>query len=1122
MTAATPGSSSQAAAAGWLPSTPQQWPVVVNETVGPSETITRGLTHHSESYETVGGAQRAQVLDADMTDSNLRLGVVEAHDHLTDPPDEVPTSMATRTGAVAGVNADFFEIYGTGRAEGMVDIDGTLDKSPAPDRPWDLWVRTDGSVGIGVETYAGTASIGAASRPIASVNTVSDLAKGGLERITPFLGDGGTIPASTIALGTPVAGGLTVTSVQTGVTDLTALAAGTDALVGAGGAGTWLAANAHAGDTVQLAESLSPDNDVRQAVSGGALLVQNGQMAVPLQGDGENNVDNPVTGVGVSKDGKKLIMVAFDGHQPEGVAQGLTRPQLAGWMMQQGAYNAILFDSGGSTQMVGRKAGDTAVSVLNVPSDGHERPVANGLFFYPTAPVGPAAHVTVPDLNALVGTDNPLHGYATDSRANPTGQDVSYRIEPSSLGTVTDGVFHATRAGTGVIRASAGAAHTVARIRVTPSLASLTVSPDQVDLANKATQQFTAAATDASGRAVDLPATAVTWSSDVGTLTPAGLFTAAAGGATLGTVTARVAGRTATSSVAVGQVTEAVDPVTDLSEWSASDAYMNVYPRPAGFRAGATSTSDGSISYAADQSPPGLTGGSIDAHYNYAAANKVYDFDVGLNDPDSKPIPLLNGTQAPTGIGVWVKGNADLAKTPGNALDPGIVSLNIGIWQATNQPTSFYPTGVTFDGWQFVVATLPPGLEFPLRVNYLGLVVIKPPTTMTGDVYLAGLTALYSPRPPTPFNYQALPNNPSWLKFTDPSQFRPGGTTIASMDDAHAHADDPDGTGPAVMRRIATDFTALPANAKPDEVQALGDMPDSGTATNLGFAKSLLDGLGVPYHDAVGNHEITQGADPETGNFTAAFGPTHYAYDEGPARVIVTDSAHIGITASDPFQVPSTDPPQYQWLVDQLSANTSKVAIVVTHVPAYDPHPRADSQFSDRYEAQMYEALIARYQRTHRGVHVLLLFGHARGFAENLIDSLPNFVVADAGSPPYAPTDQGGFYHYALFHVLPDGTVQFAVQPVLASVTVTAPAASLAVGAHETLTASGTSVTGDDASALTVPVADPISRRWSSSDPGIASVDPVSGVVTARHQGAVTITLATGDVTATAPITVTR
>ncbi len=309
-------------------------------------------------------------------------------------------------------------------------------------------------------------------------------------------------------------------------------------------------------------------------------------------------------------------------------------------------------------------------------------------------------------------------------------------------------------------------------------------------------------------------------------------------------------------------------------------------------------------------------------------------------------------------------------------------------------------------------------------------------------------------------------------------------------------------------------------------------MPDSGTIDNLTYAHTLLTGLGVPFRDAPGNHEITQGAHPENGNFAQVFGDTHYSYRAGPANVIVTDSSHIGITASDPFQS-TTDQPadgrsQYLWLAGQLDANQAKVAIVVTHTPAYDPHPRADSQFADRWEAQMYEALIARYQATHPGTHVLLLFGHARGFAEEILDEhgapdpdgIPNFVVADAGSPPYATPDQGGFYHYGLFHVLPDGTVQFAVQPVLATVAVAGPA-QVAVGADAALTATGTSVTGAGTPALSVPVADPMSRAWSSSDPAVATVDRSTGVVHGVAAGTATITVRAGGVSGAATVTVT-
>jgi hypothetical protein len=92
---------------------------------------------------------------------------------------------------------------------------------------------------------------------------------------------------------------------------------------------------------------------------------------------------------------------------------------------------------------------------------------------------------------------------------------------------------------------------------------------------------------------------------------------------------------------------------------------------------------------------------------------------------------------------------------------------------------------------------------------------------------------------------------------------------------------------------------------------------------------------------------------------------------------------------------------------------------------------------------------------------------------------------------PYAPADQGGFYNYVLFHVLPDGSVQFAVQPVLASIAVTAPQPAPAVGATEQPSATGTTPAGDDLSALQV----------TARSPGTATISVLSGGVT----GSVTV-----------------
>jgi exopolysaccharide biosynthesis protein len=61
---------------------------------------------------------------------------------------------------------------------------------------------------------------------------------------------------------------------------------------------------------------------------------------------------------------------------------GVTHAQAASYLLAHGASAAMLFDSGGSSTIVARLYGQHYVSVVNWPSDGFERPVANGLFVY--------------------------------------------------------------------------------------------------------------------------------------------------------------------------------------------------------------------------------------------------------------------------------------------------------------------------------------------------------------------------------------------------------------------------------------------------------------------------------------------------------------------------------------------------------------------------------------------------------------------------------------------------------------------------------------------------------------------------------------------------------------------
>jgi hypothetical protein len=854
----------------------------------------------------------------------------------------------------------------------------------------------------------------------------------------------------------------------------------------------------HPGDTLKLSEQTP---DLTAMLSGATVLVKDGKAYKDPSGTppgGANPGRNPETAVGLSKDGRHATFVVLDGRAGESVASGVTPDEATGYLLAHGADSAILFDGGGSSELVARKAGDTKLSVLNAPSDGHERAVANGLFLYTTAEAaGPPRRVVINDgkpVTTVPGATADVPVYATDAAENPATGTPEVRVEPSSLATWQNGRLTVNRAGNGVIVARDGHATATTPLRVLSRLNSVAISPDQPDAVNGATQQFTVTGNGS----IPIPPETAHWTvspAGLGSVDAHGLFTAAATGSGLATVTATAGGASASTTVAIGSVSALIDDMSDIAGWT----LRNTTGQPA------------DMSFADGVVPPGSkASGSLQLSYTVPGGPGVKQL-VLSSKATLQAKPDAEGKN-PTGIGLWVKGDAS---------GINLAESYIG---ADGLTTTLYPTTVTWKDWRLVVAQLPAGLKFPLKISFIDFLGINAATTMSGTLAVSGLQALYSPRPATTPPYTAIPDNPSWLSHEESTDaFGRTGTTLLTGDDAHLVAADPGSASSAVMDAIAKRVPAL----KPDRAQFLGDMPDDGQPADLAYAKQQMDALGVPYRDAVGNHEISQGVLPENANFAQVFGDTHYAYTAGAANVIVTDSAHGGLLSSDAYQSPNE--PQYPWLVKQLSANRSTALAVVTHEPAYDPHPEANSQFGDRWEARMYLRLIQRYQQTHRGTHVIMLYGYARGFAEQILDPLgqpsadgvPQLTFADLGMPAYASADKGGFYHFGLIHVTPSGAFRFTVEPVLASIAVTGPA-SLTAGAKASLAATGTAVGGDNLPPLTMPIADPASHVWSSSDPRVLSVDRVTGAVTARRPGTATVSVVSGGVTGRLTVTVTR
>ena len=120
--------------------------------------------------------------------------------------------------------------------------------------------------------------------------------------------------------------------------------------------------------------------DAKQVVTGSTLLVDGGAVVDSIQ----DNKLHPRTAVGINQAGTRLIIVVVDGRQP-GYSEGVTLPELAAIMVEQGAHRATDLDGGGSSTLVMADENGKAV-LLNSPVHqsipGLERPVANHLGIY--------------------------------------------------------------------------------------------------------------------------------------------------------------------------------------------------------------------------------------------------------------------------------------------------------------------------------------------------------------------------------------------------------------------------------------------------------------------------------------------------------------------------------------------------------------------------------------------------------------------------------------------------------------------------------------------------------------------------------------------------------------------
>jgi len=136
----------------------------------------------------------------------------------------------------------------------------------------------------------------------------------------------------------------------------------------------------HRNRSIAIESLTNPGANDWEVVGGGPILLRNGAIFAVANPDRPNRFKarNPRTAVGLDASGTRLTLLVVDGRKP-GIASGMTLDELAMAMQRLGCRDAINLDGGGSSVMAVRDTATGTMKILNQPTDGRERAVADVL-----------------------------------------------------------------------------------------------------------------------------------------------------------------------------------------------------------------------------------------------------------------------------------------------------------------------------------------------------------------------------------------------------------------------------------------------------------------------------------------------------------------------------------------------------------------------------------------------------------------------------------------------------------------------------------------------------------------------------------------------------------------------
>lgn len=675
--------------------------------------ISSGVTHEKISRFTTSGWHNINVIRVNLTDPYTDIkGLFNAEGI---PKKDKVSSMVEKSGAIAGINGDFFNTQPVSSAMGTLINNGEIISSPI-EKAYALptFYLTSSNVAKIEYMDRSMKAENATSGQKIIINTINKVTKDfdTVTLLNKHWGKQSIGKKYHRDLIEVIVSNNVVTDVRVGMNAVDIPRDGY--VLAVRGERTQGLEKFKVGDSVNLNISTTPDiNQIKFAIGGGSIILKDGELSrtnINIKGA------NPRSGIGISKDGKEMILVTIDGRDSSfiGVSQ-----EMFGYILRDlGAYNALNLDGGGSTAMAIKPIDEKKATVVNKPSEGTERYVVNSVGVFSTAPVGELASIKIStdDIKMFLNTSRKFTVKGYDEHQNPVSieeANVVFSVEEVK-GTIEKNIFKALSSGKATITAKYNDISATIDLNVLGAVEDLTTKTSSFSLNTNSTRNLPKFyGKDANGYESEIYPRDIEFKAlnDIGTVALDVFYSGEK--STAGILSGKIGNGVENIKVYVGSKGEVIYGFDSMEG-------LTVSTHP--------STVTGSISLS-DDKKEGKS--SVSLKYDFSKASDTRA--AYLNFGGEKKVGLsVKGS--PSKLGLWVNGDSSGSWLRGSIKDKNGKSQYID-----------FSKSIDFTGWQFVEANIPSNVTYPIVLERIYPVETNNLKKQSGELLFDGLTGYYPP-----------------------------------------------------------------------------------------------------------------------------------------------------------------------------------------------------------------------------------------------------------------------------------------------------------------------------------------------------------------------------------------